>query len=276
MAYYYLNGKIIPATKATVSINDIGLLRGYGIFDFLRTYNGRPFLMREHLDRFKKSAKALGLNVPVSPKKLEEIIGELIKKNHFHESTVRLVLTGGIMSDGLKFNPRKPTLAVIVDEAHELPFNVYRKGVSLMTYEHQRNLAEAKTLNYITAVRLQPEREKRGAFEILYTSKGRILETTTSNILAFMGNVLIAPKKDILIGTTRNFVLQLAKQLGFKIIERDLRKLEIPKLAEVLLTASNKGIIPVVKIDKIRIGNGKPGELTQLLMAQYKKITRSN
>ena len=270
--YIYLNGKIIPSSKALVSIYDIGFLRGYGVFDYLRTYNGKPFLLIEHLKRFRSSAKELSLQVPVNNAGIEKIIQNLLNKNKFKESSLRLVLTGGELVGGLNYNPKKPTFAILVESYHKQPESIFEKGVKLVTYDHQRFLPEAKTVNYITAVLLQQWREKNNAFEILYTNNGKILEPSTSNFFAFIGDTLVTPKNDILIGTTRNLVLKLAKS-KFKIEERDLAIKEVSKFTEAFITGTNKEILPVVQINKKMIKKGKVGLNTKYLLELYRKYT---
>ncbi len=270
--YIYLNGKIIPSSKALVSIYDIGFLRGYGIFDYLRTYNGKPFLLQEHLRRFRNSAKDLGLRVPISNAEIKKVIQKLLFKNKFKEASLRLVLTGGDLVGGLNFNFKRPTFAILAEPYHKQPESLFENGVKLMTYDHQRFLPEAKTVNYITAVLLQQWREKNNAFEILYTNNGKILEPSTSNFFAFIGDILVTPKKDILIGTTRNLVLKLAKS-KFKIEERDVTIKEISKFTEAFITGTNKEILPVVQINKKIIKKGKVGLNTKYLLELYRKYT---
>ena len=126
--YAYLNGHIVPEQQATISPLDIGLLRGYAVFDLLRTVGGRPFLLADHLRRFHESARHLGLTVPATDLELTDAIGELLARNDHHEATVRLVLTGGVSPDGMGFDPSTPTLLILTHELHEPPASVYETG----------------------------------------------------------------------------------------------------------------------------------------------------
>jgi len=272
--YCYLNGKIIETKKANISLDDIGILRGYGVFDYLRTFNGKPFLLKEHLTRFENSAKALGLKVPETESKIEKAIENLMEKNKYGEAGMRLVLTGGKTVNGIEFN-NHPTFFILAEEFIDLPRACFEKGVKLITLDHQRILPKAKTTNYITAVRMQKAKRKKKAFEILYTQNDNILETTTANFFIFKKNRLITPKKDILFGTTRNFVIKLARK-DFKIEEREVKKREVWSADEAFLTATNKDILPVVKIDGKVIGNGKVGENTKRLMDRFQKYVKKN
>lgn len=263
--YCYLNGKIIPRHKAKVSVDDIGILRGFGIFDFLRSQKGKPLLLEKHLKRLKKSAELLNLKVPLSEKEIKGVIEKLLKKNKLSEASVRIVLTGGPSADGLSYDYDSPTFFILVKELKIYPPSIYRKGVKLITFEHQREMPEAKTNNYITMLRLKKFKEKKKAFEILYVSRGLVLEGTTCNFFIFKKNTLVTPKNNILYGTRRNLVINLAKN-KFKVAERALKLEEIKEASEAFITSTSRDIIPVVRIDDDKVGDGRVGKNTKYLM----------
>lgn len=261
----------MPLRGAKIGITDIGILRGYGVFDFARTHGGKLAMFDEHFARLTRSAKILDLALPVSKMHLKKIIEDLIKKNGYAESTVRMVLTGGqIAGNGLEYDRSKPTFFVVVQEFVPLPEKFYTEGVRAITVDHQRTYPEAKSNNYIVAVRNQAARRRAGAFEILYTHGGHVLETATSNFFIVKGGKVITPKANVLIGTTRNTVLALAKK-KFKIEERDVTVAELAKADEAFLTATNKGVVPITHIDGRRVGSGKVGPVTSALIQAYNK-----
>ena len=270
MAYCYFSGRIVKEDNVGLSVRDLGVLRGYGVFDLLRTYGGKPFLFNEHFKRFVNSARVLGLQVPISRTKAAVVVDKLLKKNRYAESTVRFVLTGGRAGDGIHFNPEAPTFFILVSPFHQLPASVYTKGVALRTHEHLREFPAVKSLNYLTAVRLHNPEKGKQPFEVLYTWQGRVLEATTSNFFIFKGHTLVTPRRDVLVGTTRNLVMKLA-QRKFQVSERDIPLRDLSRAREAFLTATNKEIVPVVEIDGKRIGNGKVGERTKLLMGLFAK-----
>lgn len=270
--YCYCNDKIISLTHAQVSISDIGLLRGYGVFDLLRTYHGKPFHFDEHYKRLVMSAKALGLQVPLSKNALQNIVIKLLLKNKFPESNIRIVLTGGKTINGMEFNKKNQNFFILIEPLHAIPQSIYTKGVKLITHEYQREFPKAKTLNYLTAVALNEKRKKAKAFEVLYTQKGNILEASTSNIMLFKNGKLITPKENVLIGITRNCVLKLAKS-AYDVNERSISMRELLKADEVFITATNKAIIPVAQIDDKKIGTGKIGKHTRYLMDMFAHYT---
>ena len=266
--YCYLNGKILETKNAKVSIADIGILRGFGVFDYLRTYNGKPFLFEEHVDRFEKSAILSGLRVPISRTEIKNIIASLLKKNNVKDAGIRMALTGGESDDGLDWNAKTPTFFILIQALHAYDMKMYEKGASLITSEFQRENPGAKTNNYLTRIKLSPKLLKKKAQEVLYIKDGIVLEGATCNIFAFVGNSLITPKDDILLGTRRALVIGLAKKY-FKVRERQLTKKELENADEAFITSTTRDIMPVTKIDDKKIGSGQVGDNTKKLMELY-------
>lgn len=257
----------MPLKDAGLPLNDLGILRAYGVFDFLKTVNGRPFLWSEHWRRFQNSAKFLGLVVPALESQTLTAVKKLMQKNRRRDAGIRLLLTGGPTPDGLTIV--RPSFGVLIEELHNYPPKVFKQGAKLITTEFQRPAPQAKTTNYLNVVRLQKYKKRRGAIEILYVSQGKVLECSTSNFFIVKNNVLITPKDDILIGTVRNLVIKLAKQQGIKVEERDASVSELKTADEAFLTATSKDIIPIVRIDNFKINSGKVGEITKKLMQVY-------
>jgi len=270
MLYCYLNGKIIPENKAAISVNDIGILRGYGVFEYIRTYNGKPFLLKEHLDRLEKSAEIIGLKVPVSKKQLKEEITKLKKKNNLKEASIRIVLTGGPTNDGVNHLSR-PTLFILNRKPHDYSKELFGEGAKVITSEYQREFARAKTINHLKTVVMQKECRQKGAAEILFVKGSRVLEGSRSNFFIFRGNQLITQKDDILLGTMRNFILKNLAKGRFVVKERNLKVSELDKATEAFITGTDRKIMPVVKIDNEKVGNGRVGRNTKCLMDLFEK-----
>ena len=268
--YCYLNGKILDIKDAKVSVTDIGILRGFGVFDGLRTYNGKPFLFDKHFERFQHSAKMLGLKIPLSKKETKNIIIKLAKKNKVSDTSVRIVLTGGESEDGTGFDPNKPTFYILLHTLLPISVKMYEEGVKLITVDYQRELPEAKTNNYITKLANNSKRLKQDAHEILYISNGLVLEGATCNVFIIKNDKLITPKENILFGTRRWLVLKVAKN-NFKIEERKVKTKELFDADEAFITSCNRDILPVTKIDGKLIGDGKVGKNTQRLIKLYKQ-----
>ena len=265
--YCYHDGKIVPTEKATLPVTDLAVLRGYGVFDFLKTVNGKPFLWKEHWKRLQRSAKLLGLKIPLPEKAVREVIDRLLAKNDGQDCNIRLLLTGGVARNGLLVD--EPRLYVLSEPIQKLPRKVFEKGAKVIRCSHERIVPEAKTTDYLAAVRLQKERIRAGAVEILYVVNGRVLECSTSNFFLVKNERLITARNAVLLGTRRNLVLDLAKKAGIEIEERDVAEAELASAEEAFLTATNKNIVPVVHVDDLEIGHGKPGAVTRRLMTLF-------
>lgn len=270
--FCYLNGKILLFEKAGINLDDLGVLRGYGAFEALKTVNNKIFLFDEHYERLQKSAKYLGIKLPVTKTEIKEIVYELIKKNKVKNAGIRIVLTGGRSADFMHFNSSLPTFYILISELKPLKRRFYLNGVKLITLEYFRQISELKTTSYLKATKeINSRQKKEDFFEILYVNKGNVLECATSNFFIFKGNKLITAKDGILHGTMRNLVISLAKS-EFSVQERVIKIKDLNLATESFITATNKNIVPVVKINDKKIGNGKPGENTKKLMEMLKKI----
>jgi D-alanine transaminase/branched-chain amino acid aminotransferase len=262
--FCFFGNKIVNTSETSVSIRDLGMLRGYGIFDYLCTQNRKPFLLEKYLERFRNSAREMRLSIPVSDEEITSATHEMIRLNHPEgEAGIRLILTGGHSEDG--FSIGKPTFYIMMEEMPVYPRSSFEEGTKLITCEYLRHLPHIKTTNYIPAINLQPQCEAAGATDILYKYKDLLLETTRSNFFIFRGDVLVTANRNILIGRTRNFVIGLAASL-FKVEERDLAEKELAEATEAFITGTTKKITPIVAVDGKPIGSGKPGGNTRKLM----------
>jgi branched-chain amino acid aminotransferase len=267
----YLNGHIIPLAEAAISPLDIGLLRGYAVFDLLRTVRGRPFLLGEHLRRLRASAEQLGLAVPASDAEIASAIEELLRLNGHAEATVRLVLTGGVSPDGMAFDPATPTFFILTHELHEPPESVRESGGALLTELHTRELPRAKTTNYITMLAAKPRLGEAGALDLLYHDGDRVFEAASASVYFVRGSTILAPSDtDVLWGTVGSLVLDLAGG-SYSIEQRDVSLDEALTADEVFLTSTTRGVIPIVRVDDENVGDGTPGPVTRELMELWRQ-----
>jgi branched-chain amino acid aminotransferase len=275
--YCYLNGKILPLKKASVGLYDIGLLRGFGIYEALMTYRRRPFMLKDHLARFRRSAKSLSLKIPVTDSQIESAMSALVEKSvpKGKEAIFRVILTGGTAIESIEYNPKNPTFYILVEEFNTFPEEYYTRGCPLTVFEEQRRFPESKTTNYIQAVLLQEARKKAGAIEILYVSEGKVLEAATSNFFIVKNGTLITAKQRVLAGITRKVTIDVARP-NFKIEERDVTVREMYKADEAFITSSFKEIVPIVKVGSRKIGNGKVGPVTKEVMRLFHEFTAAH
>lgn len=269
----FFNGKTVSLNKVKIDPYDLGILRGYSVFDVMRVQNEKPFLLDDHWRRLQSSAKELNLKIPVSRKEYGKTVKKLLAANKFKKSIIRTMLTGGISADAM--SPGKETFYILIEKFKPLPNLVYKKGAGVITLDYKRDFPQAKISNYITAIRSHGRKNKKGALEIIYTNNGKALEASTSNFFIIKNNILITPKEDILLGMTRNLVIKLAKKAGYKVQERNVKIKELYSADEVFLTASNKDIVPVVKINDRKISNGKIGDITKDLVHLFNVFVKN-
>jgi branched-chain amino acid aminotransferase len=260
-ALWYVGGHWVHPNEATLSINDVAILRGYSVFESLRTYNRRPFHLTEHLNRLMHSAELIDLEIPYTRDFIAGVIQEAIERNTYKHAAIRILVTGGESEDGI-LPIGKPTLAVLITPLSERDMERFARGYKVITTRLQRVTPEAKTTNYIAAVRALKEAERHRAADALFVDEeGHVLEGTRSNFFVFKGDTLITPREGVLIGITRNVVLALAEG-RFAIEERPIWFDELAQVDEAFITSSSKEIVPVVQIDELVIGDGKPGPRT--------------
>ncbi len=270
-SYCYLNGSIIPVTEAKVSVYDIGLTRGYGIYEALQTHNNKLLFAKAHLERFRNSTKGMKLKIPISDEEIEKIMYELIQKNGYKETNIRMLLTGGIAdSTSIYYNDTTPTFVIYAEENRPLDAKYYSEGCKVITFDHQRLYPEFKTTTYITAVNLQPLKREKNALEILYVNNGKILECATSNFFLVQGDKIVTAQKNVLPGITKIAVIDAIKGT-IEVEERDVLVQEFDDATEAFITASYKDVVPVTQINDKRVGNGKVGEITKKVMALFKE-----
>jgi branched-chain amino acid aminotransferase len=272
--YAYWQGNIVPVESVHIHPQDLGVLRGYGVFDVMRTENGKPFLWERHWARFQRSAELLGLRIPVTSEEYVAILRELIEKNGFEQTSIRTVLTGG-RSESSFLPEGNETFFILMTPFTPLDEKYFSEGAKLVTLDYSRQFPQAKVTQYVAAIRHANQRQKEGALEILFVKDGMALEASTSNFAIVQGKTIVAPKENILSGITRGLALELARKQGFEVEEREVSLEEVLNANEMFLTATNKYIVPVVRIDDRVIGSGWPGETTKKLMQAMQEFVTS-
>ncbi len=273
MAIFYVDGDFVEDSKAVIPLDDMAVLRGYAVFDFYRTYGGKPFYQKEHIQRLQNSAALLHIHCRWTIRELKEIVDETLKRNSFEESNVRLLITGGDSSDSI--TPLdKSRLIVMVTQVTPYPEEWYRDGVKIITSDVTRYVPGAKSTNYIKAIVALRRAGETGAVESIYVNEeGQLLEGTTSNLFMVVEDELITPAEQILPGITRHVVLKLARDTvnpKTRAITRD----DLNRCSEAFLTSSTKEIVPVVQIDDTVISE-RPGPVTAQMMELFQRYTQS-
>lgn len=271
---YYLNGEFVPAQQAALPLNDLGIVRGYGVFDLLRTYGLSPFRLRDHIRRLESSASQIALHLPWSEEELEGIVLETYKRNPIPDASIRIVVTGGPSSNFM--TPQgKPSLMVMVHPVAPYAARDYIEGCKATTTLVEHSMPTVKSLNYIGAIVAMEDASKQGAVEAIYLdSQDRLTEATRSNLFAVHGNLLITPREGVLKGITRQVVLEVAEDES-EVVEGPIHYHDLSVFDEMFLTSTTKELLPLVQIDDHVIGTGKPGPKTQRLAELFQAYVRS-
>lgn len=275
MSVFYINGEYVDSTRATIPANDLAILRGYGAFDFLRTYGGKPFQLGAHLRRLQKSAELLDLNCPWDIEEMMTIIMETLNRNHYEESNIRIVITGGDSPDN--FMPQGDSrLLVMVTPIKHIAEHYYTDGAEVVTMNIERYIPGAKSLNYIPAIiaRRKALKINPKSIETIYRVDGKIIEGTTTNTFMYKDGTWVTAGDRLLLGITRAETIKLIESYS-QLEIRDITVEEYKAADEVILTSSNKEVVPIVKVDDDMIGDGIPGENTKALMKVWREMTET-
>ena len=279
----YINGKLFGKEDATISVFDHGLLYGDGVFEGIRSYGGKVFLLTEHVDRLWDSAKALLLEIPIGKDEMAKAIQDTVDVNGITDGYVRVLVTRGVGTLGLDPNRcSNPQVIIIADKIALYPDEFYEKGLDIITVSTIRNHPAAlnpriKSLNYLNNILAKIEGLQAGCIEALMLNhKGEVAECTGDNVFIVRDGALLTPPTDagILEGITRNAVIGLARDAGLEVREVSLTRHDVFIAEECFLTGTAAEVIPVVKLDSRVIGRGKPGPITRDLMARFKQLTR--
>lgn len=274
MSIYYMDGEYVDSQQAVLSVNDMAVLRGYAIFDFLRTYNKRPFYLKEHISRFANSGQCVGLDLPFDEDAIFDIVMETLSLNDFEEANIRIMYTGGVSPDSV--TPEgNGKLIVMVTERMKLPAWWYTDGVKIITAEVERSIPEAKSTDYMSAVMTLRQARKAEAIEAVYVDKkGRVLEGTTTNIFLHLDGKWKTPDKGILHGITRSVMIDLMKK-EYCVELGDVSLEDINRADEIFISATNKEIIPVIQVNDLKIADGQPGDQTKKVMKLFRDYTNA-
>jgi branched-chain amino acid aminotransferase len=275
----YLDGHFVAHEQAMVSVFDHGFLYGDGIYETMRAYEGRLFLLDRHLARLKRSAKAISLNLPFTIEQIGEALHETLNVNKLREAYVRLHISRGPGEIGL--DPAlcpAPTIVIAAKPFHDYPESYYARGIKVAVVKTRRNHPLAldpaiKGTNFLNNILAKIESLKRGAYEgIMLNWKGYVAEGTISNIAVVRKGVLYTPHKDtgILEGVTRDLVLRLAKRKRIPAKEVLLSPKQLLSSDECFITNTTMEIMPVTMVDGKKVGNGKPGPVTKQLQQAYR------
>jgi branched-chain amino acid aminotransferase len=273
----HLNGRLVPAKEAVISVFDHGFLYGDGIYETMRVYDGVTFMLDEHLRRLYRSASMIGLTIPVEIDSLKASVYDTLIANSLKNAFVRLTVSRGHGPVGI--DPDlcpSPTIVIIAQEMKDYPKSFYERGISLIIAETKRNFKEAlnpqiKSLNFLNNILAKIEAKKRGAYDaIMLNVYGKLAEGTISNIFFFKDNILCTPSTEcgILDGITRGIVIELAQRDGLIVKEGEFTREDLYSAEGVFITNTTLEVMPVSRVDDEEY---VVGDITKLLNKAYRE-----
>lgn len=277
----YINGKFYEKEDAKVSVFDHGFLYGDGIFEGIRLYSGNVFKLDRHIDRLFRSAKAIMLEMPYTKQEVIDAVCATCRENKLTDAYIRLVVSRGMGALGL--SPRScsnPQMVIIADQIQLYPQELYDNGLKAITVPTRRNSSAAlppmvKSLNYLNNILAKIEAQNLGYQEcLLLNNEGYVAECSGDNVfVVYEGKIFTPPTAcGSLSGMTRETVIEVARDMGYELIEKPLTRYDIWTADECFLTGTAAKLIPLVELDSRVIGNGKPGKITKSLLEGFNKV----
>jgi branched-chain amino acid aminotransferase len=285
MMKIFMSGTIVDEADAKVSVFDHGLLYGDGVFEGIRAYHGKVFLLEEHVDRLYESAKAIALEINMTQEEMCQAVIDTCRANDLSEGYIRLVVTRGVGTLGL--NPYlcdKPEVIIIAAKIQLYPVELYESGLKVVTVGTVRNHPEAinpriKSLNYLNNVMAKIEAINAGVMEcIMLNPQGQVAEASGDNIFILKNGVLKTPPVwcGALDGITRRAVMRIAAEAGIPVEETVLQRYDLFTAEEMFLTGTAAEVIAVTEVDRRTVGSGLPGEVTRDLQIRFKEFVKDN
>jgi branched-chain amino acid aminotransferase len=268
--YVFVNGQFLPQEKASIPVNDLAVLRGYGVFDFFLVKNGLPLFFEDHWNRLQHSAAEMNLTLPFSKEEAQEMLLALYTQMPYELAGARITLTGGCSPDGYLPGDVANSL-ITLNPLAPFPQRLPEKGIGLMTHAYHRPFSTVKTIDYTMGILMLPEAKRKGFQELLYVQNGWVSECPRSNIFAItQDDVLITPSEGVLEGISRKRILRLAEPF-LKVEVRPVQLQELFEAKEVWISSTTKGIWTVGNIDGKMIGSGLTGSVAQKLYGMLLK-----
>ena len=277
-----VNGRISSAREAVVSVFDHGFLYGEGIYETMRTYNGRPFLYDRHMRRLRNSARMIVLELPFTDEALAGQIRDTTAAAELQggEAYIRVLVTRGVGE--LTYDPAatpRPSVIVIVKPQVDPPAEAYDKGVRVVIVDVVRNHPDTvnpmiKSNNLLNSALAAQEAIRRGGFEgIMRNYRGELSECTTSNLFVVRDGAALTPPltAGLLPGITREFLFDIGRDVGIQVREEVLRDDDLFGADEAFLTSTTREALPIMTVDDRAIGNGRPGPVTKKLLEGFRK-----
>ncbi len=279
----WLNGQVMPLESAVTSVADHAHLYGDGLFEGIRIYNSRVWKLDEHLVRLYHGIRFLGFEMSIGIGELRATLLDVCKQAQISDGYIRLNVSRGT---GLGLDPkgidRTPNVMIMVSTLALYPPEAYEQGLSVVTSSIRVISSDAldprlKCIGrYGANILAKQEANRMGAGEaLMLNAQGQLAECTGDNIFLISNKVIRTPHGScgILKGITRDTVIEIAEEAGYKVEETFLSLFDVFAADEAFLTGTAAEVIPMINLDAKNIGDGKPGAVTKDLMARFRHQT---
>jgi len=277
MKKVFLNGELVDAGKASVSVSDSGLLYGAGLFETMRTRNGKVFALKDHLDRLFFSAKTLSIDIGCDKEYIADAIGKVLRANGLKDARMRLTVTGGSMSQSAE--DRKSTLLITAAKLAAYPPEYYRKGVMVLLCPYRQNPNDPTCGHKVTSyfprmMGLKFAHEKGAAEALWFTTDNRLAEGCISYVFLVKDSVLYTPpvSTPVLAGVARKAVCRIAVDNSIELVEKDLYIDDVLSAEEIFLTNAIMQVMPVNSVEKHTVSEGKIGPMAKKLKKSFDEL----
>ncbi|HEY7290528.1 MAG TPA: aminotransferase class IV [Vicinamibacterales bacterium] len=284
-----VNGRIFDQEHAVISVFDHGFLYGEGVYETLRTYDGQPFLFGRHMERLRRSAGMLALDVPLTDAQIDERFRDSVRAADLgtapdREAYIRILVTRGIGE--LTYDPAAcptPSVVVIVKPNVDPPAWAFERGVRVSLVGVVRNHPSSlnpmiKSNNLLNNALAMQEAVGKGSFEgLMRNHRGEIAECTQSNFFIVKDGAALTPpiEAGLLPGITRAFLFEIGAEIGIPVRDQVLRDADVFAADEAFLTSTTRELVPIVRVDDRTIGSGAPGMVTKKLLDAFRSRARS-
>ncbi len=273
ISHVIFNGKLIPESEAQLSINDLAIVRGYGIFDYFKTVAGVPIFLEDNLNRFHQSANLMDLPVNYSKTELKSLIDTLMRANAMPDSGIKLLLTGGYSADGYSIS--EPNLII---SQHPLKRNITleQEGLKLLPFDYHRPFSQVKSIDYVMGIKALKAAKSQGADDVVYVQDGLISECPRANFfLISPEGKLLSPADDVLQGITRKKILELAST-EIDVEVRDINLQDLKCASEAFISSTTKNITPVTSVLGYKEFAPQAGPITKRLQRLLQNLIYKN
>ena len=259
------NGEIVDPAQARVHVQNPAVSSALGVYETLQVTRGRIFRLHDHLRRLQASAREIDLALPAPLDDLATWAHDLLAAANIKEAALRILALNGDPFAG-------PTVYMMLLPPVRYARDLYEQGASAVTFEGERALPTAKTLNTLVNFLARRKAQALGAHEGLLVARDGIREGATSNIFAIIGGALVTPPDHLVIaGVTRDIVIALARERGYRLIFRPLPVSSIPHWQEAFITSTSRHVMPLTVVDRRPINGGRVGPMTRALMEAFEE-----